>query len=300
MEISYLKEFIELASTLSFTAAAENLFISQPVLSKHIRSLEKELGAPLFERGNKVTALTKFGSEYLKYASEIVDRYEDSEKWRKNYLKKSDKTMLIGLPESLQLYEINDHLQKFSRLHPDYNIETMESLTTALISMYEHGVFNLFLTGMTSDVDRSKLSFDFLEVAQGEIKVCIRKDHPLAEMARISVKDLENERVVLPPYNTLFQQFIETAFRRELGYNKDFMYSSYSIAKTLAESGLYISLLQEEAVQSDMPESLVVRGLDPAITYARGIGYKPNGLTEAEKTYLKFVRKEIGQSEPLS
>ncbi len=295
MEIRYLKEFTELAEILNFTSAAENLYISQPVLSKHIRSLEKELGAPLFNRG-KVLSLTDFGKLYLKYAGEIIEKYEAAETWRSQYLKKSENTMLIGLPESLMLYEINDHLSQFSHLHPEYIIETMESLTSSLVQMYNQGIFKIFLTGMPADTDLSTLSFKFLQVAEGEIKVCIKKDHPLAKKKRISVGDLENEKLVIPPFNTLFQQFIEDTFLKELGYYKEFRYSSYSIAKTLAKSGTYIALLQQEATVDDMPPELTVCGLCPSIRYKRGIGYHPSELSAAEREYLKYVSDAVGVS----
>ncbi len=292
MEVTYLKEFTELARVLHFTTAAENLYISQPVLSKHIRSLEKELGEPLFNR-TKILSLTKFGSEYLKYAEEIVEKYEETEEWRRNYLKKTNLTMLIGLPESLMLYEINDHLHDFSNMHPEFYIETMESTTSSLVRMYKQGIFKIFLTGMTTSTDPATLSFKFLNVAKGDIKVCVSRNHPLAGKEIISIDDLKEEKVVIPPHDTLFQEFIEEKFFYVLGYYKEFRYSSYSIAKTLAESGSYVALLQEEAVVVDMPEGLVVRRLTPSVEYVRGIGYHPTALSDAEKAYVEFVRNEV-------
>ncbi len=292
MEITYLKEFAELARVLHFTTAAENLYISQPVLSKHIRALEKELGEPLFDRA-KILALTKFGTEYLKHAEEIVAKYEEAEEWRRNYLKKSNLTMLIGLPESLMLYEINDHLHDFSNIHPEFYIETMESTTSSLVRMYKQGIFKIFLTGMTISTDPATLPFKFLNVAKGDIKVCVSRNHPLAGKEVISIDDLKEEKVVIPPHDTLFQEFIEEKFFNVLGYYKEFRYSSYSIAKTLAESGSYVALLQEEATVADMPEELVVRRLSPAIEYVRGIGYHPTALSDAEKAYVEFVRNEV-------
>lgn len=293
MEITYLKEFIELSKTLNYTVAAEQMYISQPSLSKHIKTLEKELEMPLFERKGRSIALTEFEKSYLPYAKSIVDKYIVSEKWREDYFSKTSTTIRIGLPESLQLYEINDHLREFNSLHPEYNIETIESLTTRLIDMYDQGIFRMFLTGMTSETDVSLLPYKFLEVATGEIKVCLKNTHPLAKKKSISIEDIAKEKIVLPPYDTLFQKFIEERFFEVLGYKRDFLYSSYSIAKTLAETGICIALLQSEAVAGPLDESLVVRRLNPVISYSRGIGYKPTGLTAAEKDYLDFVRSTL-------
>ena len=53
MDISYFNEFVVLAETRNFWAASERLFIGQSSLSKHIKAMEKELGAPLFARTSR-------------------------------------------------------------------------------------------------------------------------------------------------------------------------------------------------------------------------------------------------------
>ena len=61
MEISYFKDFVILAENQNYWSAAERLFIGQSSLSKHIKTLEKSLGAPLFERTSRKVELTEFG-----------------------------------------------------------------------------------------------------------------------------------------------------------------------------------------------------------------------------------------------
>ena len=54
----------ELAKTLNFNRAAENLFISQPTLTYQIKALEDEIGFPLFDRSGKGAALTPAGEQF--------------------------------------------------------------------------------------------------------------------------------------------------------------------------------------------------------------------------------------------
>ena len=73
MRIEYLEEFVELARFLSFTEAASRLNMSQPTLSKHINSLERELKVPLFSRNGASLSLTKAGKLVLPLAFSIIE-----------------------------------------------------------------------------------------------------------------------------------------------------------------------------------------------------------------------------------
>ena len=64
----------------SFTKAAKKLFISQPTLSVAIKSVEEEIGAPIFERDASGVKLTEVGREYIATAEKIISAKEDFEK----------------------------------------------------------------------------------------------------------------------------------------------------------------------------------------------------------------------------
>ena len=58
---------VELAHTLNFSRAAENMFVSQPTLTYQIRLLEEEVGFPIFERSGKGAALTPAGAQFVSF-----------------------------------------------------------------------------------------------------------------------------------------------------------------------------------------------------------------------------------------
>ncbi|HEX2711817.1 MAG TPA: LysR family transcriptional regulator, partial [Candidatus Acidoferrales bacterium] len=76
MELRHLRYFVTAAEELNFSRAAARLHVSQPPLSRQIRDLEKEIGAPLFDRTAKGVQLTPAGKSFLEQARQILAHSE--------------------------------------------------------------------------------------------------------------------------------------------------------------------------------------------------------------------------------
>ncbi|HZG69907.1 MAG TPA: LysR family transcriptional regulator, partial [Chondromyces sp.] len=92
MDIRWIKTFVMTAKFENFRKASEELFLTQPAVTKHIKRLEESLNIQLFERiGNRV-ALTPAGHKFHSYARELLIKYEqgmeDFESWKQGYNRK--------------------------------------------------------------------------------------------------------------------------------------------------------------------------------------------------------------------
>jgi DNA-binding transcriptional LysR family regulator len=92
-----LRYFLAVAAEGSITGAAEVLFISQPALSKQIRSLERQVRTPLFERLPREMRLTPAGRELLPHARSLVGGWEEAER---DLVRKSTSTLVVGMHTS--------------------------------------------------------------------------------------------------------------------------------------------------------------------------------------------------------
>lgn len=73
MDFHQLKVFVEVARQKSFSRAAENVFLTQPTVSAHIKALESEIGTPLLDRSGRELRLTAAGESLLGYACQLLD-----------------------------------------------------------------------------------------------------------------------------------------------------------------------------------------------------------------------------------
>lgn len=76
LKLSYLAEYVMLAKTLNFSKTAEQMYITQPALSRHITMIEKQMGAKLFLRDTRNVSMTPAGHEVYSAFIEILDKYQ--------------------------------------------------------------------------------------------------------------------------------------------------------------------------------------------------------------------------------
>ena len=123
---------IELAHTLNFSRAAENMFVSQPTFSYQIRLLEEEIGFALFERSGKGAALTPAGAQFISFLTNMREDLKRAIQQGQNFSAKYTDSISIGLMVWQALYFLPEAMRLFSQTHPDVQITP--------VFQYENGV----------------------------------------------------------------------------------------------------------------------------------------------------------------
>lgn len=183
MEIKHLREFIIMSNMCSYNKAAKALFISQSSLFKHMRAIEEEIGAPLFERVGKNVALNEFGQKFLIYANKVVDLTDKFITDLTNYHDISTGTIYIGAQ-----YKISDLVTEFRRENRQYMIRVIDGGTPEDF-FQRNGCEVAFLRDFHDDSG----SFDSFEFSK-DYKVLITPNtHPLAGRTDIAPEELYNE-----------------------------------------------------------------------------------------------------------
>jgi DNA-binding transcriptional LysR family regulator len=118
MELIEIEAFLAVTKSGSFTAAAEQLFISQPAISRRIELLERELEAPLFERGRGGAMLTDAGEAFLGFARQAVAALRDGAGAVRDLRDGSRGTVALALVGTLTSTRLTARIRAFRTENP--------------------------------------------------------------------------------------------------------------------------------------------------------------------------------------
>lgn len=114
-----LRVFITAAKTLNFTKCAEQLFISQPAVSKHIGELESRYKVQLFERSGSRLALTEAGRVMLEHAERIADGYRRLQYEMDLFTDRLGGELKVGASTTIAQYVLPQVLARFTARFPE-------------------------------------------------------------------------------------------------------------------------------------------------------------------------------------
>ena len=123
---------IELAHTLNFSRAAENMFVSQPTFSYQIKLLEEEIGFAIFERSGKGAALTPAGAQFVAALAGLREDLKRAIEQGQNFSAKYTDSISISLMVFQAVYFLPEAMRAFGETHPEVQITP--------VFQYENGV----------------------------------------------------------------------------------------------------------------------------------------------------------------
>ncbi|HLP08109.1 MAG TPA: LysR substrate-binding domain-containing protein [Opitutaceae bacterium] len=184
MELRHLRYFVAVAETLHFSRAAARLHLTQPALSRQLRDLESEIGAPLLARHGVATALTPAGAALLPRAREILAAAEQAIETARH----AGQRLRLGHYGTLWLDFFTPVLRAFCRKHPHIELHTEERTAAGLIDALRRGELDFALIGPTTPaLDRE---FATRPLATLPLLIALGAANPLAKRRRLALADL--------------------------------------------------------------------------------------------------------------
>lgn len=185
--------FLIVAENLSFSKAAEELFISQPAVSKHIKELESKLNSALFERkGNKVY-LTKAGKTTYGYLKKIMQQYEelDFELGRMNDTYKG--TLRIGASSTISQYIIPKVIAAFHKRYPKIELFLLNGNSFEIEKKLLENKIEVALV----ENDSSQINIKYVDFLDDEIVAVTGTQSAYSKLKSISLTDFQQIPIIL-------------------------------------------------------------------------------------------------------
>lgn len=287
MEINYLKEFVHLADVGNFLTASEDLFISQSSLSKHIKAIENELGAQLFNRTTRKVRLTEVGETFLVYAREIAKQQVEYTKEIKKLLTRKDDVVSLGALPTMAQYDITDIVYTFQRKHPDLKLNLIMSDTNDLKQKLEDGVLDLAFLRETAQNDE----FYRIFFTNDNLVAVIPNKHPLSSCDCIRLEQLKDEDLCVMAQGTMLYELCER-FCKQAGFDMKVFYSGHHLTNIadFVTKGEAIALITEGQTKFMRNPHIKIVPIVPTIEMQINLCYKNHySPNQAGKVFIDTV-----------
>jgi LysR family hydrogen peroxide-inducible transcriptional activator len=193
MELHQLRYFIAVARLRNFSRAADRCHVSQPSLSQQIMKLEDELGERLFERTKRKVELTPAGELFLEHAMHVTDEIELARDAVRDVRTLVRGRVILGALPTIAPYYLPTRLRTFSERFPGIEVVVNEDTTAKLAQAVLDKEIDLALVSLPVN-GRSLLVEKLFDE---ELLVVMPAHHRLAAKARLSLREMKDERFIL-------------------------------------------------------------------------------------------------------
>jgi DNA-binding transcriptional LysR family regulator len=296
VEIRQIQYFLSIVDTGSFSASADEHYISQSSLSKVILALEKELAVTLFDRSKRKVSLTEAGEAFLRHARQLNADYKAMLIELDGYKSETDSFSVAAIPV-LPQYGIATTVAQFRDKHPHirFSLEEIDGLNI-LPALTEFRFDLAFTRHNYLDHDQ----FESLEISRDKLLLVVSKKNRYANRTSISIRDLANDNFILFDKVTDLHKLIIDECGKA-GFEPTIFYSSHRKVSVLALVATNIGLAIMPVKSYEylrQPETQAIP-LEEDIECNIVLAYLKNRpLPEAARIFVDFMKQAVGSGMP--
>lgn len=273
MELKDLYVFLKVVQQGSFTKAAEEMYVSQPTLSKSLKSLEKELQVKLLERSTKSLALTDAGSIVYSQSMKIFQLVDELEVLLSDLKKVEFGEVKVGIPPLIGTLFFSKIATKFNTVYPNVTLQLTELGAKRIGELVEEGIVHVGFVVLPIDEQK----FDTKVFIEDEFVLFVSDDHFFADRKIISIEELKEESFIL--FNrdfTLHDRVIDAC--NTAGFNPfiAFESSQWDVIIELVAANLGVTLLPRAIYTKQSNPKIKIVKLSERMEWKVGVITKRN------------------------
>jgi DNA-binding transcriptional LysR family regulator len=295
MELRHLRYFVAVAETLSFRQAGKQLHVSQPSLSVQIKQLEEELGVALFRRSKRRVEITRAGEVFLSAAREILLRLQQASAAARHAESGEVGTIRLGFIPTASFQILPRLLEKIRSHLPRVNVELREGPEDPQITGLRSGAFDICIGHLSRTYDQ----IENMLLTRERLVVALPKGHKAARRKYVSLRDLEDDLLIMPSKDLLpgLHQMIATAFlKNHMPLSRYQMAEHFQTGVNLTKARVGYMFLPTSA-RDFVPDGVVLRtpgfSIGPLDTFALWSRGNVDPLVHRVLTLLKEIKRKL-------
>lgn len=280
------KIFYTVANKKNITKAAEELFISQPAVSKAIKNLENNLGGKLFNRTKKGVVLTEEGKEFYNYIKIALEYINNAENRFNDLINLESGTIKIGISVTLTKYFLTPFLEEFHNLYPNINIQIDTNITKILFDKLKNGLIDLVILNLPyNKINEIKI----IKCKNVQDIFCASKKYESLKNKELSLNELNNYPLILQSKSSNTRNFLDD-FTKEnnIILNPSMELASYSLVTEFTKIGLGIGYLTKDYIKDELKNGNLFE-----IKLKEKIPKRNIGIAYSNKNLPSFATKEL-------
>ena len=247
MDINYelYKVFYHVATTLSFSEASRQLYISQSAVSQSVKTLEKKLGTPLFIRSTKSVQLTPEGETLLRHIEPAIQLIRQGEINLMEAGSLGGGQLRIGATDTICRYLLIPYLNQYHKLYPKVHIRIMNQTSLKCVDLLESGQVDLIVTNYPNSRMGNREQIQVISEFH-DVFTASRAHYPQLENRRVSLKEIQNYPILMLDRHSTTNEFLHQMFRKEqLELIPEIELDSNDVLLDLATIGLGLAFVPE-------------------------------------------------------
>jgi DNA-binding transcriptional LysR family regulator len=254
MEVEQVEAFVAIVRRGGFTQAAAALHRSQPAVSRRVQLLEREIGAPLFERIRSGVVLTEAGRAFLPHAEAVLASLRDGREAVGALQRAERGTLTLALVGTLASTALTERLRRFRETYPDVRLHLRTALSREVSALIRRGEATL---GLRYDADPDPALVSERVADEPMVPVCSAR-HRLARTRRLDARALAGEAwVTFPPRQGSSGEPYASVLTRRLAAAglvdaEIIPIDSLTAQKRMVEAGFGLALLPESGIDEEL------------------------------------------------
>ncbi|HEV3456459.1 MAG TPA: LysR family transcriptional regulator [Thermoanaerobaculia bacterium] len=254
MELDHVEAFVAIVRSGGFSRASASLHLSQPAISRRVHLLERELGAPLFERVHGGALLTDAGRAFLPHAEALLASMRDGVEAVGALRGTSRGNVALAVVGTLASTTLTERLRRFREAHPGVDLRLRTALSAEVSALVLRGDATM---GLRYGADPHPDLVSSTIHDEPMVPVCSPR-HRLARVRSVAPRALAGERwLAFPPRPGAAREPYSSALEQRLaacglGAAEIVPIDSLTAQKRMVEAGFGLALLPESSVDEEL------------------------------------------------